>query len=313
MASETEKKKQFYRRRRNPICAFDDYVHIQNNKYFNLFRANYKWEGLNYRQEDYIMRKFWGQGTVFAYNIKPIDELGFAPWTLQSWDMYHLPETVMLINETASPLVPTTPQIVDKDGCIGYIQRNKKPLYLFVNWYCERIAQVEMVINTNLQLHKMPYLLPAEDNADKLDDIINRILSNELVVYTEGVNPSIFKAIPINVPYIIDKLRDYEESLENELKTYLGIDNSGSTTKKVYQQMDEINAGNDEINDNAQQYIDCLQEWCRNIEDTLGHQVWVEPTSAPVIAIGEVQTNNEAKGPKGGDEDDVDISDVAAD
>ena len=303
MASETEKKKQFYRRRRNPICAFDDYVHIQNNKYFNLFRANYKWEGLNYRQEDYIMRKFWGQGTVFAYNIKPINELGFAPWTLQTWDMYHLPETVMLINETASPLVPTTSQIVDKDGCIGYIQRNKKPLYLFVNWYCERIAQVEMVINTNLQLHKMPFLIPSDENSDKLDDIIDRIVNNELVVYAEGIDPSIFKAVSTAAPYLIDKLREYEESLENELKTYLGIDNSGMQAKKVYQQMDEVNAANDEINDNARQFLDCLQEWCENVNKTLGHDIWVTATSSPVVAIGEKQGNSAAKGPQEGGKD----------
>lgn len=306
MATETEKKKKFYRRRRNPIGAYNEFVKILENKYFNLFRAGYKWDGLDYRQEDYIMRKFWQLGTVFAFNIRPLGALGFAPWTLQTWDMYHLPETVVLINETASPLIPAIPQIVDKDGCIGYLQRNKQPLYKFVNWYCERIAQAEMVINTNLQLHKMPFLIPSDENSDKLDDIIDRIINNELVVYAEGIDPSIFKAVSTSAPYLIDKLREYEESLENELKTYLGIDNSGMQAKKVYQQMDEVNAGNDEINDNARQFLDCLQEWCENVNKTLGHDIWVTATSSPVVAIGENQGNSAAKGPQeGGKEDEL--------
>ena len=301
MASETEKKKQFYRREKRPICSYNDYVHIFENKYFNLFRANYKWTGLNYRQEDYIMRKFWGLGTVFAFNIKPINELGFAPWTLETWDMYHLPETVNLINEMGSPLIPVNSQIVDKDGCIGYIQRNKKPLWTFVKWYCERIAQVEMVINTNLQLHKMPYLIPTEENADKIEDITRRILNNELVICSEGVDPTIFKAVSTQVPYIIDKLHEYKVGLENELKTFLGVDNQGPVEKREQLQLDEINAGNDEINDYGNQYLDCLKEFCINIKEVLGHDISVEPTSRPVDSIGEVHSG-EKPGPEEGSE-----------
>ena len=178
----------------------DDYAkacHNLRNKYFNLYRSNYEWTGLDYRQEEYVMKELWAKGTVAAFKIKNIDEIGFAPWARITWDMYGLPETVSLINTYGSPLVPRDPQIVDKDVVLGYLQSNKKPLAEIVEWYVERIAQAEMVINTNLQLQKMPFLIPVEDEqeAKKVQDIIDRILDNEIVITATGIDPTIFKAV----------------------------------------------------------------------------------------------------------------------
>lgn len=294
-------KKNYFKGMLDPTADFNKTVNMYRNKYYNLYRANYKWTGLNYRQEDYIMKKFYGQGTVAAFKIKGLDELGFCPWTMASWDMYDLPETVNLINERGVPFIPSTIQTVDKDVCLGYIQRNKKPLSMLVDWYIERIAQVEMVINTNLNLHKMPFLIPVDEDKTKIEDAIKRILNNELVLFVDGVDPSLFKAVATEAPYIIDKLHEYKVGLENELKTYLGVDNQGAVEKREQLQLDEVNAGNDEINDYANNFLDCLNEFCDQIKETLGITISVEPTSKPVEMSGE-QHEGEKPGPDGGEE-----------
>ena len=284
----------------------DDYqkaINAYRNKYYNLYRANFKWTGINYRQEDYIMRKFWGLGTVSAFRIGGIDELGFAPWTLEEWDMYDMPERVLLVNEHGSPLIPNTVQTVDKDVVLGYAQKNKKPLKAMVDWYIERIVQVEMVINTNLNLHKMPFLIPVEDDQAKIEDAVARILNNELVLFVQGADPSVFKAVATGAPYIIDKLHEYKVGLENELKTYLGIDNQGAIEKREQLQLDEINAGNDEINDHAHSILDSMKEFCERIKEVFGAIINVEPTSEPVNSIGEVHMGAKP-GPKEGMTDD---------
>lgn len=76
------KKKYFYRR--DPAADYQDCVQTYRNKYFNLFRSNFKWKGLDYRQEEYIMRRFYGDGTVAAFKIRNIDELGFSPWAMNT-------------------------------------------------------------------------------------------------------------------------------------------------------------------------------------------------------------------------------------
>ena len=289
--------KKYFRRNNNANALYQDTVQHLRNKYYNLFRAQFKWNGLNYRQEDYIMRKFYGAGTVVAFKINNVNELGFAPWIMQSWDMYDLPETLLLINEHGSPLIPKKVMTVDKDVCIGYIQRNKKSIFSMVDWYIQRIAEVEMVINTNLQLHKMPFLLPTTpENKDKVEDIIRRILNNDLVVFTD-IDPNEIAAVLTECPYIIDKLVDYKTTLENSLKSFLGINNNG-VEKQEQLQLGEINANNDEIMDSENSFFDCLEEWCKNIKETLGIEISVERTSEPIEVMGQMHLNEEKPGPK---------------
>ena len=126
------------------------------SKYYNLYQNTFKWTGVDPEQRDYILRRFWAEGTCAAFKIKDADVVGFAPWTTQTWNMYDFPEEVLLVNKRGVPFIPMTTQVVDKDVVLGWYQRNHKPVMDIVSYYIDRITQVEMVINTNLQVSKMP-------------------------------------------------------------------------------------------------------------------------------------------------------------
>ena len=285
--------------------VYNQTVNMLRNKYYNLYRSNFKWNNLNYRQEDFIMRKFWADGTVAAFKIKNLDEIGFAGWARNTIDMYGETETVNLVNQYSSPLIPGTVQVVDKDVVLGWIQSNRKPVRMLVDWYIERIAQVDMVINTNLNLHKLPFLIPL-DKGDKdakkaVEDAISKILNNELVLFVEGVEPSLFKAVATQAPYIIDKLNNYKKDLENELKTYLAINNPG--VNKIEQlQLSEVNANNDEINSHDEDFKEQLDKFCERIKETLGYDISVEVQREKVETDGVIKEYEEAPGPKGDNE-----------
>ena len=282
--------------------VYNQTVNMLRNKYYNLYRSNFKWNNINYRQEDYIMRKFWADGTVAAFKIKNLDEIGFASWARNTIDMYGETETVYLVNQYSSPLIPSTVQIVDKDVVLGWIQSNRKPLRMIVDWYIERIAQVDMVINTNLNLHKLPFIIPL-DSSDKdakkqLTDAVSKILNNELVLFVEGVDPSLFKAVATAAPYIIDKLANYRKDLENDLKTYLAVNNPG--VNKIEQlQLSEVNANNDEINSHDEDFKMQLDNFCERIKETLGYDISVEVQREKVEEDGIAKEYEEAPGPKG--------------
>lgn len=288
---------------KSPNDMYAQTCHMLRNKYYNLFRSNYKWKGLDYRQENFIMNKFWADGTVSAFKIKNIDELGFASYARTSWDMYGETETVTLVNQWGSPLIPSAVQTVDKDVVIGWIQSNRKPLKLVVDWYVERIAQVEMVINTNLQIHKMPFIIPIDDEKEgnKIKDAVSRILNNEIVLFVQGVDPTLFKAVATAAPYIIDKLRDYEKDLENDLKTYLGVNNPGET-KTEQLQLSEVNANNEEINSHDSDYEECLNSFCERIQEVLGITISVETVREPAEQMGVEKEYTDKPGPDGGEE-----------
>lgn len=299
----SERKKLLYRNG-DSSAEYAKICHMLRSKYYNLFMSNYKWTGLDYRQTKFIMNEFWDKGSVAAFKIKGIDELGFAPWTRCNYDMYGEAETVILTNLRGSPLIPTSVQIVDKDVVLGWIQSNRKPFKMVVDWYIERIAQIEMVINTNVQLHKIPFLIPVEDSKEmnKILDICQRILNGELIIGVEGIDPSIFKSVATNVPYIIDKLKNYETTLENELKTIMGINNPG-VTKIEQLQMSEVNANNGEIRDFDMNYEHELKDFCQRVSEVLKVSISVEVFKDPEIHEMPERSYDVAPGPKAEEEE----------
>ena len=139
------------------------------------------------------------------------------------------------------------------------------------------MVQVDMVINTNIELHKMPYLIGVDPaDKEKLEDVIDRILNNELVVFTDLEAVQMIKALATQPQYVIDKLHAYRIQLENELLTYLGIDNSGNSEKATTMLLDEINANNVAINMSADQFKTCVDNWCERIKEVFGVEISAE-------------------------------------
>ena len=167
--------------------------------------------------------------------------------------------------------------MVNKDVVIGWCQPNHKPIAAVVQYYVERVVEVDMVINTNIELHKMPYLIGVDPtDKEKLEDVVDRILSNELVVFTDLESAQLVKALATQPQYIIDKLHAYRIQLENELLTYLGYDNSGNSEKATTMLLDEINANNVVINASADQFKTCIDNWCKRIKEVFGVEISAE-------------------------------------
>lgn len=279
--------------------VYDETCHMLNNKYYNIFRSNFYTEGLDYRQKKYVMDKFWNFGSVASFRIKNSDEIGFAKWNRITWDMYGEPETINLVNTYGSPLIPNGELVVDEDVVIIYIQSNRKPVKLIVDWYVKRIAQVECIINTNLQVQKMPFIIPVADENEKakLEDVVERILNNEIVICVDGVEPQLFKAIATGVPYLVDKLQNYKKDLENDLLTYLGVNNSGSN--KVEQlQMAEVNSNNEEINLSDSNFNTELQEGCERVKEVLNIIINIGVSSPDATNDGQEHDNDIKPGAK---------------
>ncbi len=268
--------------------------------------TKFKWSGLDEeikdQQENYIMRKFWSNGTVAAFNIKHTQMLGFTLYNAQTYNMYDYAETIVLTNERSSALIPMEPQVVNKDAVIGWCMPNHKPIKAIVDWYIDRMVQVDMVTATNLELQKMPFLVAvSEEDRKKMEDIVDRILNNEVVVFADLESLQKVQTLATQTPYIIDKLQDYREQLECELLTVLGIDNN--RLNKTHIAMDAINANNDVINDYGQAIENTIKTWIDKINNVFGKNISIEATSKPVTSVSTGEpNNNNAGGNNGKDE-----------
>lgn len=150
-----------------------------------------------------------------------------------------------------------------------------------------------MVINTNLQVSKLPWLIgvtPADK--EKAEDIIDRILNDEVVVFSDMQDLQMVQSFATTTPYIIDKLYSYKTSLENELLTFLGLDNS-QTDKQLL--VDQVNANNESINANQQSLLNHLEQFLDDINEVFGVSYSVEPTRKPVESV--YDENNDISSP----------------
>ena len=295
--AETKKKKNpkydFCKRYRGcgtEVKAFINQV-AQNlkNKYYNVWMSKFKWSGLDEeikeQEQNYIMRHFWSEGTVALRNIKGLNLLAMCPWNTETYNYLDFPEKIVLVNKrgVSKTIIPSTPQVVNKDVALLYCLPNHKSISSVVYYYIERMIQVEIVINNNLKLQNIPFVIGVtEEDKDQFDDIIEKILNNELVVFTSVNDIKKLQTLATNAPYIVDKLKTYLVSLENELLTVLGIDNSGAQAKQAQLTVDEVNASNDIINDYGLAIEDEIKAWLERANAVLGRNISIEAKTKPV-------------------------------
>lgn len=268
------------------------------NKFYNIWMSKFEWTGLDpeveWQQENFIMRKLWADGTVSCRYMKNVDTLVFTPYAGFEYDLYDFPSKVTLINLRSAPIsmVPETPQVVGRDVVLGWAQPNHKPIQEIVRFYVDRMTQVEMVINTNLQLQKMPFLVGVnETDKDKMKDVVRRILNNEVVVFADLEDLQRVQTLVTQTPYIIDKLVEHERGLEQQLMTYLGVDNNGSQTlEQTHVSVDAVNANNDVINDYGQAIEGEIKKWLKQIQRVFGRTLDIVPISRPVNTVHEQGT-----------------------
>ena len=287
-------KSKFWKRRRkiiskdiNKLIALT--VDTYNNKYYNLWMSKFEWNGLDEdlkeQEENYIMRKLWYDGTVAIRNIKNTNMIAIAPWELQNYNYLGFPETINLINErgVSKTIIPSKTLIVNKDVALLFCTHTQKPIKAVVDYYVDRITQAVVLINNNLCLQNMPFVINCtEEDQKRLSDIVDRILNNELVITTASSDINKLQALITQVPFLIDKLQAYIVSMENELLTILGVDNSGVQAKKAQMLVDEVNANNDVINDYGNSIIDELTKWLDRANKVLNRNITIEAKSKPV-------------------------------
>lgn len=258
-------------------------INNYRNKYYNVWMTKFKWNGLDEeakeQEQNYIMRQLWKEGSVWIRNIEGTDMIAVCPFAANTYNYLDFPETVTLVNKrgVSKQIIPEGVQVVNVDGCMLYCTPGHDPISRIVDYYVDRIAQVEILLNNNLKLQNMPFIVGCdESNKKQLQDIVNRILNGELAVFTSMNDIKQLQALMTTAPYLLDKLKAYQVSIENELLTVLGINNSGTQAKKAQMLVDEVNANNDVINDYGQSIVDEMKAWLDRANKVLNRNISIE-------------------------------------
>lgn len=269
-----------------------DLINNYRNKYFNLFMTIFKIKNASVQEDDFIKRRYWDTGLICSFNTD-IKKVYFSTFAGAEIDVYDWPKIVNVVNKRGAWFFPEGPQLVDVDVAIGYIKPNHKPIREMVDHYVTRIVNIDMVINTNLILHKIPFAVAVTpQDMNKARDIIQRIMNDDPVVFMELKDLQLVKALTTSAPYIIDKLYSQRISLENELLTELGIDNViADQARKERLLVDEVNANNALINLNGKMMQNNIEDFLKQTNALFGTNFELELMIKPVQSIYEEEGN----------------------
>jgi len=295
-------------------------------KFYGIFLNAFEFPELDQEQQHYLLKRFWKDGCVNAFILedskptKTMDNLignksassitmnenengliVFTPFSAIQWNIYDFPTIVNATNTRGARFIPTKPMIVNKDCVVGYAHTSHCSIRSLVRFYIDKICDVENTISTNLFVHKLPRLVVVSpEDRNRVEELISKIEAGEHKLFLDAEDYTAIKQVlESGGTYIIDKLYQYKQSLENELLTLLGIDNVG-LDKRERLVVDEANANNDIINDNNDCFLDTLKAFCKQVSEILGYPLSVKAKASPVVS--ESQKPQE-KGEENNDDD----------
>lgn len=280
-------------------CEIEAYY---RSKFFSLFMNSYKFPELDEQQQYFLLKRLWRDGKALFFILPDSEiaqeggELVITPFAESKYNLYDFPTEVTAINLRGATFIPATPFEVNKNCVIMYAHSSHMAVCDIVEFYVKKIAEVELTINTNLFVHKLPRLVVVSpEDKERVQNLIEKIEEGEPKIFLDAEDYQAIKnVLDSGASYIIDKLYAYKQGLENELLSMLGIDNIG-IEKKERLIVDEANSNNDLINDHSDCFLDTMEDACENVTKVLNHPLSVIAKSSPVTATIQGGEEDETK------------------
>ena len=270
------------------------FLFYYTEKFFNKWMSKYDYPELNYQQKNFIMRRWWAEGNVACIRAdltnEPLaglikddvvklgsNQLLFVPWAPAGlYNIYDYVIDARAINKRGVKFIPEKALEVDKDIVIGYAQKNKKSVYSSIEAKLYELVDVEMKKRLARKAQAQPWLFAFSDE--------DREQAKKLQEQLENDNPYLFmplsevnnaKAFTSGAPYIVDKLEQDRQKIENDILTILGVNNVGIGEKKEHLIVDEVNANNEDIEQSSYSYKNEIEEFFDRVYKVLGYKVSV--------------------------------------
>ena len=272
------------------------------NKYFGLFVNGYRFANLTANQNRYLFKQMWQKGTICSSIVEgskqepsmkellsnstpntmnPQEEntngiLLLTPYACSKYNVEDAPSVVTRINTRGAAFIKGNPLKVGVDCVIGWAHSSHASIRDLVMYYIERIVDVENTINMNLFVHKLPRLVVCSpEDKSRVEDLMEKIEAGEKKLFLDAQDVQAIKNVldsGSNTSYIIDKLYQYKQNLENELLTFLGFNNIPIEKAERLIQA-EANSNNQLINDSSKCFVDCMKNFGEETKQVLEYDM----------------------------------------
>ena len=281
------------------------------DRFYNQFQSKYEVSGDCITDEslDYMMRRFWSDGTCALYRIPNTDMLGVAQFAPVLYNIWDKPDTLQLVNrrEASKMLIPTKTLMNKKDVVIAKIRPDGKPLYPLAKYYANKLSSIDKAIECNLLAVRTPWILLADaSNIKRINEFMRRYISDEICLTLNPDDVNSIQVLQTTANYIIDKLEVEKTQTLHEALDELGFDNCAETGNRAIVAEVSINsAATQDIND---MYNQCLKQMEDNVKKVLGLTIHFEPRSKQVqLLSNKMEQTPEGRAEHDAKEDTTDV------
>ena len=281
------------------------------DRFYNQFQSKYEVSGDCITDEslDYMMRRFWSDGTCALYRIPNTDMLGVAQFAPVLYNIWDKPDTLQLVNrrEASKMLIPTKTMMNKKDVVIAKIRPDGKPLYPLAKYYANKLSSIDKAIECNMLAVRTPWILLADaSNIKRINDFMRRYISDEICLTLNPDDVNSIQVLQTTANYIIDKLEVEKTQTLHEALDELGFDNCAETGNRAIVAEVSINsAATQDIND---MYNQCLKQMEDNVKEVLGLTIHFEPRSKQVqLLSNKMEQTPEGRAAHDAKEDTTDV------
>lgn len=184
---------------------------------------------------------------------------------------------------------------LDADKCV-IIENNKLrlPTHDFLMFYTNKLAEAERTMDVNVKANKTPVVVLCDDkDVLSFKRIFQMVDGNAPAVFADrSINLDNMQALDLKAKFLGNELMDYKKSVENELLTFLGINNS-PIDKKERLITDEANSNNQLIASFFELQFEARKRACEEINAMYGLNISVKKRETLVENPVETVENEE--------------------
>ena len=311
----------------NPNISRRELTAMLYERFFNLFCGHVEItaEGIELTQYEKaeIYNRIWNFGsfaiaeaksTKLEQELEQSPGLVFCPYTVSRLSVYEFPLYIKLVPLIKSPIVDMRKKYtVGVDAALvfwsPYSRRHPgQGAKATARRYVRQIVRVLMTINTNLLLHKLPFVIDC-DQGEKgpLIEALRQVFNDNPAVFVPSNAGNKLQGLKLDVPYIVDRLNAYVERLEGQYVEELGVDSAKSVAPGQDRLLlDEVNGNNNKIYCFRRSHIDTLNEGFEEAARILGPRLRARSAGGSASSVHEDIRNAEEQPPKeGGKQDDL--------
>ena len=183
------------------------------------------------------------------------------------------------------------------DECV-IISNNKPriPTAQFIMFYANKLAESERTADVNVKACKTPFIFACDDkDVLSFKQIFAKVDGNEPAIYADrGLNLDSMQVFQTGVKFLGNDLQKYKHTVENELLTFLGVNNV-PVDKKERLITSEAESNDDLIESFCDIQLEAREKACEEINRMFGLTVSVKVRCGKVEKAGEKEDADNAE------------------